>query len=222
MADYRMIETDTWPRYQRFVHFTEDAPCAVWLTDDIDVTELVDGVRTSGKPFYPSMLYCVSKVINAHEEFRLTSVDSPLFPKPMPAVWDVVHPSHNVFRQDSETFVNIFTLYTDDPVNFIDNCTLDIEKAVSSAPGDIPCPSNIFEASCVPWRGFTSVGSVQEAYPFSPIVVWGRYGNSPDGRIVMPLSIQINHACADGYHLARFISEAEAAAADLGRLLRTK
>ena len=219
MSDYRMIETDSWPRYQRFTHFTEDAPCSIWLTDDIDVTDLVAGTKRSGKPFYPSMLYCVSRVINAHEEFRMTVIDSPLFPKPMPAVWDVVHPSHNVFRQDSETFVNIFTLYTEDPEKFIGNCSEDIERAVSSASGDVPGPGNIFEASCVPWRHFTSVGSVQEAYPLSPIVVWGRHMSMPDGRILMPLSIQISHACADGYHLARFISEVEKAGAELGAIL---
>ena len=220
MSDYRMIDTESWPRYPRFTHFTEDAPCSIWLTDDIDVTDLVGGTKLSGRPFYPSMLYCVSKVINAHDEFRITVIDSPLLPKPMPAVWNVVHPSHNVFRQESETFVNIFTLYTEDPLEFIRNCSEDIEKAVLSDAGDIPCPSNIFEASCVPWRNFTSVGSVQEAYPLSPIVVWGRHRSTPDGRILMPLSIQINHACADGFHLARFISETEETGKELGAILK--
>ncbi|MBQ7599846.1 MAG: hypothetical protein IJU57_04130 [Clostridia bacterium] len=219
MSDYRMMDTDSWLRYARFVHFTEDAPCAIWLTDDIDVTELVRKTKNRGIPFYPAMLYCVSKVINAHEEFKMTAIDSPLFPKPMPAVWNTVHPAHNVFRQDSETFVNIFTLFTPDPAEFIRNCSQDIEKAVTSAFGDVPGPSNTFEASCVPWRSFTSVGSVQEAYPLSPIVVWGRHREISDGRILMPLSVEINHACADGYHLARFISETEEAGLELSEII---
>ena len=38
MAAYRLIDTDAWPRAAHYRRFTEEAPCAVTMTDEIDVT----------------------------------------------------------------------------------------------------------------------------------------------------------------------------------------
>ncbi|MBR6958365.1 MAG: hypothetical protein IKH73_07970 [Erysipelotrichaceae bacterium] len=36
---------------------------------------------------------------------------------------------------------------------------------------------------------------------FAPIVNWGRY-RQENGRLVMPVSVRMNHAIADGYLIA--------------------
>ena len=36
---------------------------------------------------------------------------------------------------------------------------------------------------------------------FSPIVNWGKY-REEDGRLLMPVSVRLNHAVADGYLVA--------------------
>ncbi|MBE6627051.1 MAG: hypothetical protein E7628_07725 [Ruminococcaceae bacterium] len=214
MAEWTLINTENWPRYEHFRHFMEDSPCNVWLTDDIDVTSIHSACNKSGRSFYIAMLYTVSRVINSHDEFKLRAVDSPKFERLMPAVWDRVDPVHNVFHEESKTYTSTFTVYDHDFEVFYRHCAEDIERARRLKTMSVPAGENTFEASCIPWRHFTSVGASIESIPLSPIVTWGKFAEC-DGRLMMPLSIQINHAAADGFHLARFLCEVEALSATL-------
>ena len=216
---YTLIDTDSWRRYPHFRHFYDEEMCAISLCDDIDVTDLFYTCKATDKSFYIAMLYCASLTVNSHDEFKLTTVDSPEYEFQMPAVWDRVDPSHNIFHEDSETYTSTFTMFDMDFDKFYDNCRDDIARAKRLHVMSVPCGGNIFEASCVPWRSFTSVGTTCESYPLSPIVVWGRLKRAGD-KILIPLSIQINHAAADGFHLARFINETEANCAELAKNIR--
>ena len=219
MAEYRLIDMDTWPRAAHYRRFTEDSPCAVTLTDEIDITALRAACRSSGRSFYGAVLWVVSAAVNAREEFRLTEVDAPDLPAPAPAVWDVIHPAHNVFHEDTETYIATFTLFSPDPEEFMNRVAEDAERAKRLRIPAIPTPSNVFDASCVPWRHFTHAGALTDAPSLSPLVVWGGFrearerGHEP--KILMPLSITISHAAADGFHLARFLNDAEAGCAAL-------
>ena len=199
---------ENWRRMEYFRHFYDEAPCSVYLADDIDVTELRESCREAKQSFYLAVLYAVSFVINAHEEFRMTAVDAPDQPYPMPAVWDAVNPVHNVFHAETETYTSLFTLWHPDYSTFVRYASDDIARAKQLCTMSVPCGENTFEASCIPWRHFTAAGVQSEAIPLSPIVVWGGY-RIQNGRIYMPLSIQIHHAAADGWHLARFLNETE-------------
>ena len=210
MAEIRMIDMNTWPRAEHYLRFTEDSPCAASLADEIDVTELYYACRASGSSFYLSVLWLVSAVVNAHEEFRMTAVDSPDVPRPMPGVWDVVHPAHNVFHEDTETYTSTFTLFSPDPVEFAERAAEDIERAKRLKTAAVPTPPNVFEASCVPWRHFTWAGASSDGVSLAPLIVWGRVRES-GGRVFMPVSVSVSHAAADGFHLARFLNETEAA-----------
>jgi len=208
LSEYRLINTSTWKRYEHFRHFYDEAPCSVSICDDIDVTDLKNACSVKKKSFYVSFLYVTAHIINSHEEFRLTAIDSAASEYLMPAVWDRVDVVHNVFHEDTETYTNTFTLYKDDFSAFYKNCCEDIDRAKRLSVMSVPSPSNVFEASCVPWRHFTSIGIVAEPVVLTPIVAWGAF-QPKDGRIMMPLSIQIHHAAADGFHISRFLNEAE-------------
>ena len=210
MAEIRMLDMKTWPRAEHYLRFTEEAPCAVNLTDEIDVTDLRLACRASGSSFYLAVLWLVSAAVNAHEEFRLTAVDSPDVPRPMPGVWDVVHPAHNVFHEDTETYTSTFTLFSPDPDEFAARAEEDIARAKRLKTASVPAPPNVFDASCVPWRHFTAAGASSDGGSLAPLVVWGGFRET-GGRILMPLSVTVSHAAADGFHLARFLNETEAA-----------
>ena len=60
MAEWTLIDTEKWARYEHFRHFMDDAPCSIWLTDDIDVTDLHAACHGSGKSFY---IYCDKRAL---------------------------------------------------------------------------------------------------------------------------------------------------------------
>lgn len=207
-AEYKMIEKSSWSRWEHFRHFCDEMPCAISLCDDIDITDLAEACREKGSSLYIALLYSVSYVVNLHEEFRMTAVDSPDSEYLLPAVWNRVDPVHNVFHPDSETYTSVFTIWDPDYRIFSQNCTEDMERAERLSVMSIPCGGNTFEASCIPWRHFTSVNVACDVYSMTPVIAWGKYALRGE-RAMLPLSIQINHAAADGFHLARFIGEVE-------------
>lgn len=218
MDGYRLIDTASWSRYDTFRKFYDDVSCSISLCDDINVTHLKKACERAGQSFYIAMLYAVSRVVNAHEEFRLLAVDSPEYPAPMPAVWDRVDPVHNVFRESSGSYASIFTVWDDDFDIFSEHARDDIDRAKRMTANFVPAGPNVFEASCLPWRHFNSVSMECADYPLSPVIVWGGISER-GGEMKMPLSVQISHASADGYHLARFINETEARAEELANLI---
>lgn len=219
VSGYKLIDTKSWLRYEHFRHFFDESPCSISICDEIDVTSLRDACREEKISFYTAMLYAVASVVNSHEEFMLTAVDLRESDHLMPAVWERVDIVHNVFHEDSKTYTGTFTLWNPDFLTFLRNCSEDIERSKNLRIMSIPCGNNVFEASCVPWRHFSSIGIVTEPIWLSPIVAWGGF-REIGGKTFMPLSIQIHHAAADGYHLARFLNETEALAADLSRYIK--
>ena len=45
-----------------------------------------------------------------------------------------------------------------------------------------------------------------EGQYLAPVVTWGKYISQND-KIIMPLTMNIHHAVADGFHLCRFFTE---------------
>ena len=42
----------------------------------------------------------------------------------------------------------------------------------------------------------------------APVVTWGKYEDEGD-KTLMPLTMNIHHAVADGFHLSRFFNEVQ-------------
>ena len=71
-------------------------------------------------------------------------------------------------------------------------------------------PKNFFDVSCLPWIRYThfDVHVFDEGKFLAPVVTWGKY-EPKDGKLIMPLTMNIHHAVADGFHLSRFFNEVQ-------------
>ena len=69
-------------------------------------------------------------------------------------------------------------------------------------------PQNIFNVSCLPWLKYKSfdIHVFDEGKYLAPVVTWGKY-EERNGRLTIPLSVNIHHAVCDGFHLCRFFNE---------------
>ena len=110
---------------------------------------------------------------------------------------------------DRETYTAAFTLYDRDFARFAARMKEDAARAERLDGMGVPTPPNVFETSAVPWRHFTAVGAETGVPSLAPMIVWGGFRET-DGRVLLPLSIAVSHAAADGFHLARFLNETEA------------
>lgn len=199
------IDLDTWPRRQHFAHYLHASPCTYALTVEVDVTDFVAAVRASGRRTYVAQIWALAAIVNRRDEFRLCVDEAGA-----PAVWDRVHPAFTVFHPETETFSCLWVAFDPDFAAFHDAAVLTI--AEHSASGDFfpqgEPPRNTFDVSSVPWTSFTGFAlNIEKGWAhLAPIVTLGRYVER-DGRVLLPVALQLHHAAADGFHAARFVNE---------------
>ena len=63
---------------------------------------------------------------------------------------------------------------------------------------------NWFDASYISWLSYDSLNiELPDGYLFfAPIINWGKYREEKE-RFMMPVSVRLNHAIADGYLVAK-------------------
>lgn len=204
--DYTIVDMDKWPRAELFNTYMQHMRIVMSLTVDIDVAPLLAFTKRERLRFYPAMLWVVSKVINAHEEFKYGwDADGRLI------VWDTISPSYADFHPEDEQFTKLATAYSDD-LRIFHARFLEDAKRYQDVRGFAPDqPQNTFDASCLPWAHYRhfDVHVFDEGDFLAPVVTWGKYEKDGE-KMVMPLSMNIHHAVADGFHLSRFFNEVQA------------
>lgn len=157
---FRIIDKEHWKRKEYFEHFYSSSPCTYSMTVKIDITK----IKQSKVRLYPAMLYCITKVVNNHEEFRTAfDVNGQL------GVFEDMLPYYTIFHDDTKTFSNIWTKYSDKYEVFCEAYERDIEmfgfiKDIDAKP-DIP--GNSFTVSMIPWGGFEGFNlNIQKGYNY--------------------------------------------------------
>ena len=199
--NYKVIDKESYYRKGVFRHFSEDCKCSTSMTARVDVTGLVGRSRRTGTKFYLNVLYLLSKVLNSREDYRMGY----LWQTEELICYDVIHPTQYVFHEDTETCTPVYTEYDPDYERFYAGALRDLERAKQTRDYalDAAHHPNWFDASYISWLSYDSLNvELPDGYLyFAPIVNWGRY-REENGRLLMPVSVRLNHAIADGYLLA--------------------
>lgn len=202
MSNYRIIDKETYYRKGVFRHFTEDCKCSTSVTARVDVTELAEWSKKTGTKFYINFLYLLTKVLNSRDDYRLGyrwQTDELI-------CYDQINPTQYVFHEDTETCTPVYSTYSDDYAVFYRNALEDVEKAKKTREYGLDAANhpNWFDASFIPWLSYDSLNiELPDGYLyFAPIVNWGEY-REENGRLMMPVSVRLNHAIADGYLVAK-------------------
>ena len=199
--NYKVIDKESYYRKGVFRHFSEDCKCSTSMTARIDVTELAEYSQKTGTKFYINFLYLLSKVLNSREDYRMGY----LWQQEELVCYDVINPIQYIFHEDTETFTVAYTQYSENYAVFYENALRDAEEAKKTREYGLDAANhpNWFDASYISWLSYDSLNiELPDGYLFfAPIVNWGRY-REENGRLVMPVSVRMNHAIADGYLIA--------------------
>ena len=200
--NYKVINMDEYYRKGVFRHFSKDCKCSTSMTARIDVTKLVEFSKHSGTKFYINFLYILSKVLNSRDDYRMCW----LWQTEELICYDKINPTQYIFHDDTETCTPVYTTYYEDYKTFYDNAAKDIEKAKETREYGLDSENhpNWFDASYISWLSYDSLNiELPDGYLFfAPIVNWGKY-RIENGRYMMPVSVRLNHAVADGYLVAK-------------------
>lgn len=204
--NYQTVDLSAWSRGSLFKFYIDRMRIVMSLTVDIDVTSLVNYGKKNSLKFYPLMIWTVSKVVNSHDEFKYGWNEKGELIK-----WDVISPSYADFHRDDENFVKMVTQFSDDLSEFYAGFLRDRERSRQLRGIVEHQPPNRFDVSCLPWVRYRhfDVHVFDEGKFLAPVITWGKY-EAECGKLVMPLTMNIHHAVADGFHLSRFFNEVQA------------
>lgn len=199
--NYRVVDREKYYRKGVYRHFTEDCKCSTSITARVDVTELAEHSKKTGTKFYLNFLYLLSKVLNSREDYRMAY----LWQSDELICYDRIHPTQYVFHEDTETCSPVYTEYTKDYPAFYRAAAEDLEEAKRTREYGLDAARhpNWFDASYISWLSYDAMHiELPDGYLyFLPIVNWGRY-REENGHLMMPLTVRLNHAVADGYLVA--------------------
>ena len=143
----------------------------------------------------------LSKVLNSREDYRIAW----LWQSGELICYDRIHPTQYVFHEDTETCTPVYTTYSEDYAVFYRNVLADVEAAKKTREYGLDAANhpNWFDASYISWLSYDAMHiELPDGYLyFLPIINWGKY-REENGRLMMPVSVRLNHAVADGYLVA--------------------
>lgn len=200
--NYRIIDKEKYYRKGVYRHFSEDCKCSTSVTARVDVTDLKEYSKKTETKFYINFLYILSKVLNSRDDYKMGY----LWKTDTLVCYDKINPVHYIFHDDTETCTPVYTEYFEDYEKFCKHCAEDIERAKQTREYGLDTENhpNWFDASYISWLSYDSLNiELPDGHLFfAPIINWGRY-REENGRFVMPVTVRLNHAIADGYLVAK-------------------
>lgn len=199
MTPMKRIDLENDPRREHFKHFYGMAYPYVGVTVDVDVTELLALCREKGYSFYLMVLHAVALAADEVPEFRRRIDQGGV------VEYDECPTSHTELKADGA--YAYCTLRHHMPLaDYLEKA--EAARAAVRESGSIEEEDDVqsmYFISTLPWLHYTAlIQPVACGEESNPRFTWGKYQENAQGRVMLPLSVLVHHALADGLHIARF------------------
>ena len=199
---YTIFNLETWPRRATFDFFRNYDDPFFNITAPVNVKGLHRWSKNTGSSFFLASLHAATQAANAVEAFRLRLLDGKL------VQYDLVHVGSTVLMPDN-TFRFCYFDYTPDRKTFVRQGAQRIEQLKENAALDPRDEAlDLIHMSVIPWVSFTSFKHARRwgVADTVPKIVFGKYYEQ-NGRLLLPLSVEVNHAMMDGYHVGLYFEK---------------
>ena len=195
----KRIDMETYPRREHFNHFYGMAYPYAGVTVDVDVTDLLALCREKGYSFYLMVLHAVALAADGVDEFRRRIDRGGI------VEYEQCPTSHVELKPDG-TYAYC-TLHHHMPLTeYLQKA--EAARAAARTNGSIEEEAEVqsmYFISTLPWLHYTQlIQPVACGEESNPRFTWGKYQPDAAGRMMMPLSVLVHHALADGLHIAKF------------------
>lgn len=171
------------------------------LTWKLDVTEAVAFAKRNGVSVYAALIWCTMKALNGVEAFRFELRGDEVY------LLDHRNPSYT-YSWDGELFgiCGVEWIDGEHPVDFANRMKAAEQANASPIPtAEADAAGHDVYISSLPWIDYTHIA---QEFPLdntdsTPRVMWGRFTENEQGRLLLSYTVQVNHRLIDGVHLAR-------------------
>lgn len=195
----RTIDLNSWPRKDTFEFFNGYDDPQFNICANVTITRTYELLQTLGISRFIGMLWLITDAANNIAEIRYRIRGNSVVEH------QYVHPSFTWLNEDN-TLTFCSATYEGNVTDFFENAQRSI-AGVEPNPviADKKESDNVLYISCVPWINFTSI-----SHPYKkddtrsiPRITWGKFFQDHD-QWLMPVSLQLHHGLADGYHASLF------------------
>lgn len=205
--NYRLIDWERYPRRAHFEYFHAMPDPYAGVTAQVELTPFFTVCRRDRLPFFLSFLYCAGRAANAVPQLRQRIVNG------RPVEFSTCDTSHTVMREDGT--YSYCRLNCMQPFEDYLPATLTAQAQAKACGGldDGEDALSLLFVSSLPWINYAALRQPTPVPADSnPRLTWGRYGEE-NGKILMPVTLLVNHALVDGSHIAQFYAALDEALA---------
>ncbi|MFH1037389.1 MAG: chloramphenicol acetyltransferase [PVC group bacterium] len=194
----KYIDLESWPRGEHFRFFSRMDYPHFNICAEVDITGFFGFLKENGLPFFSAALYLSSRAVNEVREFRCRIRDGKVVEH------EKVDPAITVLGKEG-VFGYCTIGYHPEARTFMAEAAAVIAEAKENPTiAEDPARDDVIYYTSIPWVSFTSLSHPINLHPVDsiPRIAWGKYFNA-GGRRLLPYSVQVHHALADGLHVGR-------------------
>ncbi|MFV9551126.1 CatA-like O-acetyltransferase [Algibacter sp. PT7-4] len=195
----KQIDINNWNRKQLFNHFKTFKDPYFAVTVPLNVTKAYAFSKANNISFFAKYLHACMKAMNAIDNLKYRIVNDAV------VEFDTIHASATIMRDD-KTFGFSFINYNDNLEQFIKN--IEAEKIRINSSTELYPPKNSLDCihcSAMPWINFTGHKEPVSGHLDSVPKVAFSKAVQINKALIMNVSISVNHALVDGFHLGQFV-----------------
>jgi chloramphenicol O-acetyltransferase type A len=194
------IDQKEWKRSKHFDFFKKFKNPYFNICTDIEITNTYSYTRKNKISIFTAVLFAVMKTCNYFEEFRYRIENDRI------KVHKLIHPGITILS-DNDVYYTCTFDYKERFKEFLEEYNNAIDRAKKEFLLDEKQKErdDLVFISSLPWMTFTSVTNPMDGNPLDSIprfIVGKLYKR--EGKILMPISVQVNHCLMDGVHVAKF------------------
>ena len=197
MNRYKVINEKTWNRATHCAIFRNYIEPSFCVTFEVDVTNFYRKVKEKNLSFTLSMVYAVCKCGNEIENFRYRFIDGEI------VLFEKIDTAFTLLNPETELFKVVNVPFIDDIKNYVKLAkkTADNQAEYFTAP----LGNDVFQCSPLPFLTYLHISHTNSGKKdnSTPLFDWGKF-RAVDGKLLMPLSVQVHHSFVDGLHVGKF------------------
>lgn len=197
---YQIIDEKTWKRAMHCLVFRNSVEPAFCVTFEVDITNFLKKTKEQKLSFTISMVYAVCRCANRIEEFRYRFLDGKV------VLYDKIDTAFTYLNKDTGLFKVVNAPMKDTLQEYVEETVKIAAEQQEYFTG--PLGNDVFQCSPMPWVAYTHISHTNSGKKdnATPLFDWGKY-QEKDGKVVMPVSVQVHHSFVDGIHIGKFAEE---------------
>ncbi len=199
----KTIDLASWKRAEHYQFFHNMDYPQYNICMNIEVTNFLERIKIKGLPFYYAMIYASMITLNEIEEMRYRIRNNQII------LHERIHPSFTEMCSESDLFKLVTVNLESSMEAFIDVAKAKAESQTEYFPlSELGGRDDLVYITCIPWISFTHLSHTINLRKDDsvPRISWGKYFKEGD-KVLLPFSVQVNHALVDGIHVGRYIEK---------------